>query len=111
MPKKIFYPPGERRFRALCRWSGECESPLCPLDPDLEQKSPPKFTPCCYYYLEATTPDVTFKVPSHILDKLLRYVDHLITLQGLHRDLIKKHTGAHENTTRIDDLEVGKGVV
>ncbi|MBA7545820.1 hypothetical protein ES705_38198 [subsurface metagenome] len=111
MPKETLSPPCGQLLRASCSWFRECNSPLCPLDPDLEQRHPPKTTPFCYWYVKAATLDGAFKVPSHIYDNLMRYILHLLQLHGPPRDLIQNHPYTHKAPPRIDDLSRVKGIV
>ena len=111
MPKKTLSPSATIWFRAACEWSRECDSPLCPLDPDLEQKKPSKLTPLCYWYLRLVTLDEAEDIPDYILNLLMRYVIHLLNLR--HPDLNASGfpQQASKTPTRIDDLHKGKGIV
>ena len=111
MAKKTFPLLSERKLRATCPYFGECDSPLCPLDPDLYQKNPPKLTPLCYWYLRLTTLDEAAKIPSHILDTLMRYVIHLLDLRAQALNISGFPRPAFKTPTRIDDLGEVKGVV
>ncbi len=111
MAKTTFSPPCGQLLRALCSWFRECNSPLCPLDPDLEQKSPPKLTPFCFWYLKAATLDGDFEIPSHMYGDLIRYVVHLSELGDRNPDLLKIPRHAHRIAPRIDDLGKVRGIV
>lgn len=110
MSKKPLSPPCGQLLRASCSWFRECDSPLCPLDPDLEQKDPPKLTPFCYWYFKAATLDHAFEIPFHIYGNLMRYILHLIKLHDRHRDSIRNHTYLRKTPPRIDDLPRVKGI-
>jgi len=111
MPKKTLSPSPTSWFRADCEWSRECDSPLCPLAPGLEQKKPSKLTPLCYWYLRLVTLDEAAKIPDHILNTLMRYVIHLLNLrvQGLNVSGFPR--SASKTPPRIDDLVEVKGVL
>jgi len=111
MSKTTLSPPRGQLLRASCPWFRECDSPLCPLDPDLEQKDPPKTTPFCFWYLKAATLIGAFEIPSHIHDNLMRYILHLIQLHDRHRHSIRNLTYSHRTPPRIDDLGKVKGIV
>ncbi|MBA7555835.1 hypothetical protein ES705_48527 [subsurface metagenome] len=111
MSKETFSPPYGQLLRALCSWFRECNSPLCPLDPDLEQKSPPKLTPFCYWYIKAATLDGAFEIPSHMYGDLIRYVVHLIQLHGPPRDPSRNQAYINKTPPRIDNLPRVKGIV
>ncbi|MBA7518420.1 hypothetical protein ES705_10490 [subsurface metagenome] len=111
MSKTTFSPLVVIRFRALCSWSRECNSPLCPLDPDLEQKSPPKLTPFCYWYLKTKNPRAVLETPELVLLNLSRYVLHLSKL-GVRDPLpIRMCICETETPPRIDNLGKVKGIV
>ncbi|MBA7518435.1 hypothetical protein ES705_10505 [subsurface metagenome] len=111
MPKKTLSPPRGQLLRASCPWFRECNSPLCPLDPDLEQKDPPKLTPYCYWFLKTRSWEYLLKIPSHILDNLTRYVVHLINLGVTNRELTRIPRHADKIHPRLDDLGKVKGIV
>ena len=111
MPKKTLSPPRGQLLRASCSWFRECDSPLCPLDPDLEQKDPPKLTPFCYWYIKAATLKGGVKIPLHIHDKLIHYIARLIQLYGPPRDPVQNHLYKRKIASKIDDLGKVKGIV
>ena len=111
MENKTFHLSSTSWIRAACPISQECDSPLCPLDPDLEQKKPSKLTPLCYWYHKLITLDETEDIPDHILNLLMRYTLYFLNLrfQGL---VVLEFTRLSSKTPPpLDDLHNGKGVV
>lgn len=111
MENKTFHLSSTSWIRAACEWSRECDSPLCPLDPDLKQQKPSNLTPLCYWFLRLTTLDEAAKIPDYILKFLMRYVIHLLDLRHQDLNVSKFPRLVSKTPTRIDDLHKGKGVV
>ena len=74
--------PGGERLLTRCLWYPSCNSPLCPLDPDLNKRHPSTTVPLCYWYAKARKGIDVNEIPFPVRSRLMRYINRLHKLQA-----------------------------
>ena len=68
-----------------CLWYPSCNSPLCPLDPQINKRHPCTVEPLCYWYIKARKGMDVNEIPFPVRAHLMRYINRLYKLQAEQR--------------------------